>query len=234
MGDIVASAVFKIGRSVRRPRASGVADSHSPLRGTGFATGAVCGLGPPPMESARSRRWTGPRRSCRCSPGRPSGVPTTTSGTAPRRCSPRWRSLPARSPAPVSRGTGTRSSSRSSNAGALVPKRRYRLLPEGAAGPRGRGPMTVGPGTSVDAVVGMRSVDMVPVPAQLKAIASEVHVNVYLRRTVPRERVSDGVEASGGRLSAPPCLLGCLDQLPSDLPMCTVMAWCRALLTCSG
>jgi hypothetical protein len=146
-----------------------------------------------PWKSARSRRWTGPRRSCRCSPGRPSGVPTTTSGTVPRRCSPRWRSLPA----PVSRGTGTRSSSRSSNAGALVPKRRYRLLPEGAAGPRGRGPMTVGPGTSVDAVVGMRSVDMVPVPAQLKPIASEVHVNVYTRRTVPRERVSDGVEASG-------------------------------------
>ena len=38
--------------------------------------------------------------------------------------------------------------------------------------------MTVGPGTSVNAVVGMRSVDMVPVPAQLKPIASEVHVNV--------------------------------------------------------
>jgi hypothetical protein len=37
--------------------------------------------------------------------------------------------------------------------------------------------MTVGPGTS-DAVVGMRSVDTVPVPAQLKPIASEVHVNV--------------------------------------------------------
>jgi hypothetical protein len=68
--------------------------------------------------------------------------------------------------------------------------------------------MTVGPGTSVNAVVGMRSVDMVAVPVQLKPIASEVHVNVYTRRTVPRERVSDGIEASGGRLSAPPCLLG--------------------------
>jgi hypothetical protein len=30
MGDVVASAVFKIGRSVGRPRASGVADGHFP------------------------------------------------------------------------------------------------------------------------------------------------------------------------------------------------------------
>jgi hypothetical protein len=52
-GDVVASAVFKIGRSVGRPRASGVADGHSPRRGTGFATGAVCGLGPPPMEKCQ-------------------------------------------------------------------------------------------------------------------------------------------------------------------------------------
>ena len=39
----------------------------------------------------------GPDRSrcCRCSPGCPSDAPTTTSGTAPRRCSPRWRSPPA-------------------------------------------------------------------------------------------------------------------------------------------
>ena len=40
-------------------------------------------------EKRRSRRWTGPRRSCRCSLGWPSGVPTTRSGTAPRRCSRR-------------------------------------------------------------------------------------------------------------------------------------------------
>ena len=46
-------------------------------------------------RSPRSRRWTGPRRSCRCSPGWPSAAPTTTSGTAPRPCSPRWRSPPA-------------------------------------------------------------------------------------------------------------------------------------------
>jgi transposase len=39
------------------------------------------------MRSRRSRRWTGPRRSCRCSPAWPNGAPTTTSGTAPRPCS---------------------------------------------------------------------------------------------------------------------------------------------------
>ena len=49
-------------------------------------------------RSRRSRRWTGPRRCCRCNPGWPSAAPTTTSGTAPRPCSPRWRSPPARSP----------------------------------------------------------------------------------------------------------------------------------------
>ena len=49
-------------------------------------------------RSPRSRRWTGPRRCCRCSPGWPNAAPTTTSGTAPRPCSRRWRSPPARSP----------------------------------------------------------------------------------------------------------------------------------------
>ena len=49
-------------------------------------------------RSPRSRRWTGPSRCCRCSPGMPSSAPTTTSGTAPPPCSPRWRSPPARSP----------------------------------------------------------------------------------------------------------------------------------------
>ena len=47
-------------------------------------------------RSPRSRRWTAPRRSCRCCPARPSGAPTTTSATAPRACSPRWTSPPAR------------------------------------------------------------------------------------------------------------------------------------------
>ena len=49
-------------------------------------------------RSPRSRRWTGPRRCCRCSPGWPNAAPTTTSGTAPRPCSRRWRSPPGRSP----------------------------------------------------------------------------------------------------------------------------------------
>ena len=54
----------------------------------------------------------GPDRSrcCRCSPGCPSGAPTTTSATAPPPCSPRWRSPPARSPRLSSHGTATRSS----------------------------------------------------------------------------------------------------------------------------
>ena len=47
-------------------------------------------------RSPRSRRWTGPRRCCRCSQGCPNAAPMTTSGTAPRPCSPRWRSPPAR------------------------------------------------------------------------------------------------------------------------------------------
>ena len=34
------------------------------------------------MRSLRSRRWTGPRRCCRCGPGCLSGVPTTTAATA--------------------------------------------------------------------------------------------------------------------------------------------------------
>ena len=41
--------------------------------------------------------------------------PTTTSGTAPPPCSPRWRSPPARSPTPATRGTATRSSCASSS-----------------------------------------------------------------------------------------------------------------------
>ena len=41
--------------------------------------------------------------------------PTTTSGTAPPPCSPRWRSPPGRSPTPATRGTATRSSCASSN-----------------------------------------------------------------------------------------------------------------------
>ena len=41
--------------------------------------------------------------------------PTTTSGTAPPRCSPRWRSRPGRSPTPATRGTATTSSCASSS-----------------------------------------------------------------------------------------------------------------------
>jgi hypothetical protein len=40
-------------------------------------------------RSRRSRRWTGPNRCCRCGRDRRSGAPTTTSGTAPPRSSPR-------------------------------------------------------------------------------------------------------------------------------------------------
>jgi len=47
-------------------------------------------------RSPRSRRWTALSRCCRCSRGCPSGAPTTTSATAPRPCSRRWRSPPAR------------------------------------------------------------------------------------------------------------------------------------------
>ena len=48
-------------------------------------------------------------------PGSRRSRPTTTCGTAPPPCSPRWRSPPARSPTPASRGTATRSSSASSS-----------------------------------------------------------------------------------------------------------------------
>jgi hypothetical protein len=47
-------------------------------------------------EKSQSRLWTGQRRSCRCAPGCRRRRPMTTSGTAPRRCSPRSRSPPAR------------------------------------------------------------------------------------------------------------------------------------------
>ena len=39
-------------------------------------------------RSPRSRRWTGPRRSCRCSRACPSAPPTTTSARAPRASTP--------------------------------------------------------------------------------------------------------------------------------------------------
>jgi transposase len=41
-------------------------------------------------------RWTGASRSCRSGPACPRRPATTTSGTAPPRCSPRWRSPPGR------------------------------------------------------------------------------------------------------------------------------------------
>ena len=43
-------------------------------------------------------------------PGIPKSAGTITSGTARLRCSPRWRSPPARSPTPATPGTGTRNS----------------------------------------------------------------------------------------------------------------------------
>ena len=66
-------------------------------------------------QRARSRPWTGPRRSCRYDPACPRRRPTTTSGTARRRCSPPWRAPLARSSTPATPGTGTRSSSPSSS-----------------------------------------------------------------------------------------------------------------------
>src|SRR5512133_1140987 len=47
-------------------------------------------------KSPRSRRWTGPRRSCRCGRACRRRPPTTTSGTALPPCSPPWRSRPGR------------------------------------------------------------------------------------------------------------------------------------------
>jgi len=47
-------------------------------------------------ENPKSKRWTGPRRSCRSDPACPPRPPTTTSGTAPPPCSPRSRWPPAR------------------------------------------------------------------------------------------------------------------------------------------
>src|SRR3954470_19099615 len=57
-------------------------------------------------------------RSARCFPSdrdRPSDTRRTTSGTAPPRCSPRWRWPPAGSPRPAPSGTATKSSWRSSS-----------------------------------------------------------------------------------------------------------------------
>src|SRR3954466_5339941 len=47
-------------------------------------------------RSRRSRPWSAPRRRCRCGPGIPRRRASTTSGTAPPHCSPRWRWPPAR------------------------------------------------------------------------------------------------------------------------------------------
>ena len=55
------------------------------------------------------------QKMIRCNRGSPSGAPTTTYGTAPLRCSQRWRSRPGRSLRPASPGTVTRSSWPSSN-----------------------------------------------------------------------------------------------------------------------
>ena len=47
-------------------------------------------------RSPRSRRWTGPRRSCRCFRACPSARRTTTSAQGPPASTPRWTSPPAR------------------------------------------------------------------------------------------------------------------------------------------
>ncbi|MGQ0646323.1 MAG: hypothetical protein ACT4P7_02060 [Gemmatimonadaceae bacterium] len=53
-------------------------------------------LNPPSMRSSvastrnrRSKRWTRPRRSCRCAPARPNAARTTNSAMGSRRCSRR-------------------------------------------------------------------------------------------------------------------------------------------------
>jgi len=61
-------------------------------------------------EKPGRRRWNARRRCCPCSPASRKSAATTTSGTAPPRCSPRWRLPPARSPAPATPSTGTRNS----------------------------------------------------------------------------------------------------------------------------
>src|SRR6195952_244292 len=60
------------------------------------------------MRSPRCRPWTGPSRRCRWGSACLNDRPTTTSVTAPPRCSPRSRSRPARSPTPASSVTATR------------------------------------------------------------------------------------------------------------------------------
>src|SRR5919112_1190873 len=47
-------------------------------------------------RSRRSRRSSAPPRPCRCGPDIPRRPASITSGTAPPRCSPRWRWPPAR------------------------------------------------------------------------------------------------------------------------------------------
>ena len=67
------------------------------------------------MRSPRSRRSTAPSRSSRSGPACPRGPPTTTSATAPPRCSPRLRSRPARSPTAAMTATARPSSWTSSS-----------------------------------------------------------------------------------------------------------------------
>jgi transposase len=62
-------------------------------------------------ENRRYRRWNGQRRCSPCGPGIPRRPASTTSGTAPPRCSPRWRWPPGESPTPAPSDTATRSSS---------------------------------------------------------------------------------------------------------------------------
>src|SRR5215211_2100579 len=65
------------------------------------------------MRSPRSRRWIGPRRSCRCSREFLSARPTTTAAPAPQASTPRWTSPAARSSAPCTAATARSSSSSS-------------------------------------------------------------------------------------------------------------------------
>jgi transposase len=47
-------------------------------------------------ENSKAKPWIGPHRCCRCARASPSARPMTTNATAPPRCSPRWRSPPAK------------------------------------------------------------------------------------------------------------------------------------------
>jgi hypothetical protein len=61
-------------------------------------------------EKSQIQAWNAPSRSAVSGWIGPSSVPTTTPGTAPRRCSPRWRSPPGASSTNARPASATRSS----------------------------------------------------------------------------------------------------------------------------